>query len=210
MTPDRLYIDDYYYLDPARMRPEPTVVEIGVFTTEKMLNLKARWPKARVILIEPDPCNYAKCARLADAAGFEHHPFCLAEQSGPMPFHHYDHEQRHSGFPRHVNEGLALQETFTVEGRTLHDLLADIGVDVCDYLALNCEGGELFALWAIIHDPDLRARIPQICTSFHCDHCQIYPKAERRAALDAMGCYYAVETGTFKPIPYYLFSRRQS
>ena len=97
----------------------------------------------------------------------------------------------------------------TVTGMTLTSLLDWVDMKVCDLLLLNCEGGEIFALRQLVASPELRARVTQVCTSFHCSHVKLYPESWRNGLLELMAQWYEIQTGKFEPIPYYLFSQRK-
>jgi len=93
-----------------------------------------------------------------------------------------------------------------VPGKCLRSLLAESCIGEIDLLLLNCEGAELHALRELAEDTELRVRVRQICTSFHCDHCATYPAEERDKLLAALLPYYGYQVGT-QSIPYYLFTR---
>lgn len=202
-----IYLDDYFFYDPALIGDRPTMVEIGVFTVEKAERFAAAHPGAVVHLVEPDPVNFQALARRAAGRTFLCWNLALSAVNGAMPFYRYGHEQWHSGFARHEREGMKLVETVTATGRTLKLMLNILGVSRCDLLLLNCEGGEIAALEQLAADEALRARVPQICTSFHCDHIHIYPPAVRDDLLRRLGQWYDIRVGTFRAIPYYLFQQ---
>lgn len=203
-----IYLGPYFFYDAALLSDRPTMVEIGVFTVEKADRFVAAHPGGRAILVEPDPANFATLARRASGTPHAIWNLALAKNDGPMPFHRYGHEQWHSTFNRHECEGMRLVETVTVNGTTLDSLLGQTCMRQCDLLLMNCEGAEIFALEQICNDAALRSDVPQICTSFHCDHIHIYPPEVRDDLLQRMGRYYDITVGTFKPIPYYLFRRK--
>ena len=97
----------------------------------------------------------------------------------------------------------------TVTGMRLESLLDWADMEVCDLLLLNCEGGEICALRQLVASSELRGRVTQICTSFHCSHVKLYPESWRDGLLEFMAQWYEIQIGKFEPIPYYLFSQRK-
>jgi hypothetical protein len=74
---------------------------------------------------------------------------------------------------------------------------------------LNCEGGEVAAFQQLVRDPELRARIPQVCSSFHCDHVKIYPREVGQDCLNRMIEWYEIRRNDVIPnIPYFLMTRK--
>lgn len=206
MTFQRL--GDWFFYDAARVDGGlPALCEIGVFTWTCALAFLKDHPTARIGLVEPDPVNFAKLlpkqikgATLLQAA--------LTDHDGTIPFYRYGHEQWHSSFPRHINEGMPLVAEIAVEGYTLPSILNRCEIGTCDVLLLNCEGAEIYALQQLISDPTLRARVPQVCTSFHCDHIHVYPRATRDALVSGIKRYYYLEADMQVDPPYYLFLRK--
>ncbi len=206
------HIDDYFFYDDALMGAEPTIVEIGVFTVEKAIKLRERYPTARALLIEGDPVNFraltTRCRENIACSAFECANLALAERNEPVVFYHYQHEQFHSTFPRHISEPdkVKLIAANKIDGITLEGILHKFSIARLDLLLLNCEGAEIFALEELSRNDKLRPRIRQICTSAHFKHIQIYPEAAWNAMVHALGNWYDIQSETPVPnIPYYLF-----
>jgi FkbM family methyltransferase len=200
----------FFLYDPARVpyyRPA-VIVEVGCFTLRREEFLRRRHRRVWYFAIEPDPENYRKlCLEISmthrrSLWAFER---ALAEKDGPMPFYRYAHEQWHSGFPRHRTESLELQETTTVQGRTLRSLLSEIGVEQCDLLLLNCEGAEIFALEQLAGDPALRDHVTQISCGAHFSHVKIYPESRWVTACARLDPYYEITPGDHPTLPYFHF-----
>lgn len=203
------YIDPYFFYDADRMPESPVVMEIGVFTANTSRVLLSRYPKARVVLIEADPANFAELARVTAGMQVERHHLALAETDAACKVYHYGCEYCHSTFPRHEKEGLALYSTAMVQGYSLRGMLDALQIGCVDLLNLNCEGAEIHALRALCDDEALSARVEQVCTSFHCDHISLYPKSVREDLCARLSERYATHVGNFKEIPYYLFTRKR-
>ena len=199
------YLSDYYFFQPIR----PVMLEVGCFTRTCATEWIRHYPAGRAIMVEPDPQNYAKLEKLFAIASremFQTHRLAIGDMDGIVPFYRYGHEQWHSTTPR---ADKPLVETVEVECCTLKTLLDKCRVDICDLLLLNCEGGEIPALEQLAASESLRYRVRQVCTSFHCDHIHLYAPAVRDKLLSALSEWYDIRQGAFKPIPYYLFTRKE-
>jgi len=200
-----IFLDEYFLFKPSLITRKPSMMEIGVFTVNKADRFAKLYPQGRVALVEPDPGNFETLKRNAAGKTHELYELALTEEDGPAPFYRYGHEQWHSSTPRPDMEAVMVT---TVTGMTLTSLLDWVDMKVCDLLLLNCEGGEIFALRQLVASPELRGRVTQICTSFHCSHVKLYPESWRDGLLELMAQWYEIQTGKFLPIPYYLFSAK--
>ena len=215
-APEFEYLDEYHFYDPALVRVgRPTFVEIGVFTGGKLQKFMARYPSAKAALFEPEPVNFAKLMREArnpsPHGSVTRHNVALAEHDGPLPLYVYDHEQKHSTLPKHLSEQASfypLKRTIQAKGLGPLSLLRSTGFGEIDCLLLNCEGAERYLFEQLETDAALRGMVRQFCTSFHCDHCRAYPVAVRQRATEKLAQWYDRQPGTFKPIPYYLWRRK--
>jgi FkbM family methyltransferase len=203
-------VGDYFFCEDGLMPEAPNVVEVGCFTNECAKVIMQRWPKARYCCVEPSTTNFIK---LLDAAREVPNCHCyraaLASENGLLPFYIYDHEQLHSTFPRHINEGMKLQRTEQVYGARLEKLLDWMRVDVADLILCNAEGAEITAMVQLIESAKLRERVTQFCTSGHFSHVHIYPQSiwdDCVVELQRVG--YTVSQRVVVPeIPYWLFQR---
>jgi len=200
----------FFLYDPARVSRKAgpaVIVEIGCFTLRREEFLRRRHKPLWYFAVEPDPENYLKlCAEIGSRKEIRAFERALAGADGPMPFYRYGHEQWHSGFPRHRTESLELQETTTVQGRTLRSLLLEVGVGQCDLLLLNCEGAEIFALEQLAQDAALRASVTQISCGAHFSHVRIYPESRWITACAKLEPYYKITAGEHPTLlPYFHF-----
>ena len=126
-----------------------------------------------------------------------------------MDFFIYPHEQWHSGFPRHINEGMKLERTEQVYGATLSHLMDWMRVETCDLLLINAEGGEILAMEQLCTNAKLRERVTQFCTSGHFQHVHIYPKEVWDNLITRLSQWYTISQRVAVPeIPYYLWTRK--
>lgn len=205
-------VGEYFFAEERLMPHNPNVVEIGVFTSDCAKIIMQRWPGARYCCVEPSSVNFVK---LLDAArGVVSNCHCyraaLANRDGLMDFFIYPHEQLHSGFPRHINEGMTLERTEQVYGATLQKLLDWMQVEVADLILLNCEGGEILAMEQLASNAKLRERVTQFCTSGHFQHVHIYPKEVWDNLVTRLSQWYTISQRVTVPeIPYYLWTRKE-
>ena len=210
-----MYLDDYFFYDPALLDGTPAIMEIGVFTCHKVLTLHEAYPHIRACLVEPDPGNWETLFRAISLlppivrACVDPYRYALMPHNGICDFYRYQHQQFHSNFARHVNEPeKVLQDVVQVKGVTLPRLLDIAGLKRCDLLLLNCEGAEIYALEALLASEELRGRVGQICCSPHCYHVPVYPPKVWDDLMTRLKELYKVRQGKFKPIPYFLFAPR--
>jgi len=135
-----LYVDDEYDLPlPAQA---DVVVDAGANIGLSALELRARYPRARILALEPDPLAFSKLARATHGdAGITALPVALAAADGPRAFF-TSPESVVSGFAR----TRPFQHETTVRARRLDGILNEQSLDHVDLLKLDVEGAEREAL----------------------------------------------------------------
>ena len=178
----------------SRLPDAPSVMIVGEDNGDLARRVLELRPRAQIVLVEPDPQNFA--AMEADApAGVRCVHAALSRIDGPATLHRRTRTTAHSLYrvPRGTNKAAA--GDVVVPGRQLKSLLVELKWQRLDLLLLNCEGGELFTCREIANDPTLPSMVRQICASFHSrPNVSLYPEAKREAALNSLRPRYDVQT----------------
>jgi len=172
------YLNKVYFFDTAErfMHEDFKVMCIGGDST-LALEIRKRWPKATIAIVEAcaatvaELANDKKCgAQIVHAA--------LGATEGPVNLHCYAHATANSLWPVHKKvvstpDPLSVEQ---VEGKTLGTLLDMCGMDTCDLLLMNAEGAELYALRQICEDTGLATSVRQFCCGTHWLHQPLYTR----------------------------------
>lgn len=164
-----VWFDESYEPDrfgiPFRWEDCKTVIDlganIGTFTTF------AAWkaPQARIVAVEPEPGNLQMLARNVSGNNFAGRvtvvPAAIGGKDGTVTLHITDKiSGGHSVFHRYGKTS-----DLDVELVSLATLLRRQNIAACDFLKLDCEGGEYDALYSL--SPDELARIRFLAVECH-------------------------------------------
>lgn len=148
-----IWLDEFYAPKGYEIKRNETVADIGANIGVFAAWAATRAPKVRVLSFEPFPGN-ADFFRSNQAASglknIEFHPVAVADSDGLRTLHVSDSWMLHSLASREPDE-----HGIEVECISLARALAE--VDTCDFLKLDCEGGEYEILY-----PAPRATISKI------------------------------------------------
>ncbi len=185
-----VWMDKFFGFDSENISNPPTLLTIGGYTHERARHFRALYPSARIIAYEAMRETYDELTARPLPNAIEIVRNALAPMTGLV-------EMLRSPQPTssHIARAAFAQATETVPSRTLADILLRHKLNRVDLLHMNCEGAELGALIEIATDPELRARVKQICVSFHCDHVNAYPPQLRDGIIAALAQHYAVIPG---------------
>ncbi len=127
---------------------------IGTFTTFAAY----RSPRARIISVEPEPGNLAMLRKNIERNGLQQRvtvvPAAIGGTDGTVTLHITDKSSGgHSLYHRYGNT-----RDVQVPMISLGSLMQQHGTTTCDYLKLDCEGGEYEALYALSSDELKRIR----------------------------------------------------
>jgi FkbM family methyltransferase len=158
-------LDRFYEKASVPLRPDWTVVDIGGGLGDFTVFAAHRCPAGRIYAYEPFPSSFAlleENVRLNGIGNVRAFPLAVTGSRG---------------------ETLAIEELATplqnrtvgsspgrggagaVRGTTLEDVFAENGLAVCDFLKIDCEGGEYEILFRC--PPAVLARIRTICLEYH-------------------------------------------
>lgn len=201
-------LDDYHFLDSDRItRPNPVMLEVGAFSGDLAFEFLRNYPAGRVIVYEADTVNFVSLQKSVwDDSRITLHHAALAGRTGTIRFNRYADRAANSIFDRACdNETLRRREVVTCT--TLAAALEVNRLADLDFLLLNCEGGELFALDELIANPDVRDTISQVCVSFHCLHSKMYPVSRRDLLLTSLQQWFTLHLGNME-WEYFLLTKR--
>ncbi len=125
---------------PDTLAPE-VVVDLGAHVGATVFFFAIRFPKARILAIEPDPVNFAKLRRnvgfipqvtLVNTA--------VTEQDGTIPF--YSAGQLDGWKSSSTRPATRWQRAIDVRSTRLDHLLAEAGIETVDLLKIDIEGAE--------------------------------------------------------------------
>lgn len=202
-------LDDYHFLDSDRItRPNPVMLEVGAFSGDLAFEFLRNYPAGRVIVYEADATNFASLRKsVNEDSRITLHYAALAGRNGTIHFNTYMDRAANSLFDRNCDDEL-LRRRYVVPCTTLAAALEVNRLADLDFLLLNCEGGELFALDELAGPlADVRDTISQVCVSFHCLHSRMYPVARRDALLTRLQQWFTLHLGNME-WEYFLLTKR--
>lgn len=144
--------------------PAKNIVEVGGHIGTFTLFAATMSPHARVIVLEPDPANFAMLGDNIKKNDLTSRitPLNVGLGTGePVTLFTFPNDRGGNSVYR-TNEG---GTPVTIPTVSLHDLFQKHRIDVCDYLKLDCEGAEYEGLYSL-SDEDL-ARIRCIGMEYH-------------------------------------------
>ena len=149
--------------------PEPEVIlDLGSHMGASLLYFRARYPKARIIGVEPDPRTLERLRRNAVQLGVEVIEAAVTAQDGDVVFYSAQQGWISTLHPNgdwvtslHRSQGRPV----TVHGRSLDTLFDDLDLKTVDLLKIDTEGSEYEVLSASRRLPD----IATIVGEFHGD-----------------------------------------
>jgi FkbM family methyltransferase len=190
-TSDRFFFREVlvhleYLRQGQTISPGDTVVDIGAnIGCFSILAARRAGPTGRVIAVEPGPAAYEQLCRNLELNALDNVTLVRAavgDRDETARFHVYD-KSGLSSLYESVDGRNAAGQTVDVEVMTLATLFAAQRIHRCDYLKVDCEGGE----YAIVRGmgPDLASRIRQITLEVH--RIPDHEPAEVRERLTALG-----------------------
>lgn len=128
-------------------RAEPVVFDVGANVGNWTAGLLQAIPAARVFMIDPSPgCQAA--IRAKKLPGVTVIPCAVGESVGEASFHFSSATDGSASL--HTRGDTPFRElsyqSINVEIRTMDDLLESLGIDFVDFMKMDIEGHELFAL----------------------------------------------------------------
>jgi len=153
-----IWLDEFYAPDGYTIKANETVVDIGANIGVFALWAATRAKNVRVICYEPFPKNAEYFAANLKASGLtniEFHAVAVADEPATRRLHVDDSWILHS-LTRKASDETGVE----VECVSLDMALADI--EKCDFLKLDCEGGEYEILYAA-SDETLRRISRMVC-----------------------------------------------
>lgn len=206
-------LSKFYFCEPEDFRDTPAAVLIGAYHRgQELPRLIEINPDIKIFIYEAEPSIFNRVAsHLIDDVASGKLPAeakitlvnaAIADSIKPVAIYKYKQEEASSMIEV---KGKPIEAKTTVNGVTLRAILDQHKLDKVDYLLMNCEGGELYAISQLLAQPDLPNKFPQICTSFHCDHVHLYPKEVKDSLLDGLADIYRTTLGSEKKVQHYLF-----
>jgi FkbM family methyltransferase len=183
-----------------------TVLDIGAGFGAFAIDAAARCLRSNVYAIEPSPEPYARLVRgielngldnvrpLRMAVGARNGQALLNVSAAEPALHHLTDSRQAAGV------------TVEVPERTLAGLFEDLNLDRCDFLKLDCEGGEYDIL--LTAGRETLARIQRLCVEYHDS-----PPHHHRQLVDVLaraGFSITLTPGSAYREIGFLFARRSS
>lgn len=141
-----------------------TVVDVGAGIGEFAVDTAVRHPSAVVHALEPSPGSYALLCRnvqLNGAGNVRPYEVAVTGDTGATRLD----VSSDDGASHHVVADLVPAGTVEVAARTLRAVLDDLQISKCDFLKIDCEGGEYALLLAA--DRVTLGRVSRICLEYH-------------------------------------------
>lgn len=142
-----------------------TILDIGANIGTFTAYAAYRAPNARIVSVEPEPGNLAMLTQNVAANALQGRvtivPAAMGGTNGTVTLHATDKSSGgHSLYHRYGNT-----HDVSVPMIALGTLLEQQGIDRCDYLKLDCEGGEYEALYSL--RADQLQRIQFLAVEYH-------------------------------------------
>lgn len=172
---------EYEQVGPA-IEPGWTVVDIGAAHGEFAIPAARRAGKGRVIAVEPSPATYAlllENLELNEARQVVPLPFAIGAREGTAVL-----TLAPRGAVMNSTVATADDGGIRVPMLTLEGLFERAGITHCDFLKIDCEGGEYDILLPCA-DRTLR-RIAHICLEFH-EGVVAHTRTDLKVRLEAAG-----------------------
>lgn len=198
--------EDKYMYYAANMLPDnPTIVEVGSIHGAHSIKLCNRFYKdyrygLTMIAYEAGKENFETLCQgishvFPGSGGVFYRPVtphraAVTGSDGEVEFFEFAEVSSNSIYPRHIGEGRRLRRTSKVRSVSLETIMAENKCPSIDLLFLNCEGGEVGVLKEVLAKPELRARMGQLCVSFHGG--RIYPQGETVSLVEQMSEFFWV------------------
>ena len=153
-----LFVRDEY--GSIALPPDARVVlDVGANIGLASLELRLRFPHARIIACEPDPGAYETLmANVAGDPGIEIHRVALSDHDGETTFW-----TSATAVVSSIHRTLDGQHPVQVPTRTLRSFLDHVGVDHVDLLKLDVEGAEA----QVLADPEPLKRVGALVGEIH-------------------------------------------
>lgn len=162
-------LDRDYETHGTAIRDEWTVVDIGAAAGDFAVLTAREHPKARVLAYEPSPASFATLQdnlRLNDVKNVFPFQQAVASENGTLTLSLAGAAVQHSTTPSPQaplpkGEGKIVE----VQAIALEEVFRINGLSRCDFLKMDCEGGEFDIL--LKARPETLARIQHICLEYH-------------------------------------------
>jgi FkbM family methyltransferase len=148
-----------------RPRPGDTIVDVGAGDgLDSMVFSRAVGPLGKVLAVEAHPATFVLLEQTCRLNGLENVTPChraVMDRPGSVAI---AEEGSHRDFFSVVGAGESSAETKTVAGVTLDDLCREHELSRVDFLKMNIEGAERYALQGA---RELLSRTPHVCIACH-------------------------------------------
>ena len=194
---------DRDYENSAVLQDNWTIIDIGAGLGDFTAYAAQRSPNGRVLAYEPFPESFALLQRniaLNQLRNVEAKPYAIAGKPGPLALN--------------IGMGEAVQhsttqpgaKTIEVQAITLQQVFDAHGLDRCDFLKMDIEGGE----YAILRDMDssLLKRVQRIALEYH-DNTAAGQHAELVRLLQANDFHVQVRANPVHDYLGYLYAARK-
>jgi len=205
MESNLVYLTKRYFFDINLMSSKPVILTVGAFKPKLVAKLVEMFPKCKIILYEADPFIFNHITSMSLPVNMKVINEAITDENKEVTIYRYKQTCDNSLYPLHEYLGKRLVDKNIVTGKTLATVLDEHNIKKLDYLLLNCEGCELAILRHIVENKKLTGKVVQICTSFHCTHCRIYPVEERDKILESLEKTHDIILGKDDKVRHYLF-----
>lgn len=155
-------LDRNYETHGAAIQAGWVVVDIGAALGDFAILTALEQPDARIFAYEPSPETFAILQENLALNGSQNvfaFPLALAATRGPVAL------ARGGALVQHSTVLAGQANTIPVQAVTLEDVLQSNRLERCDFLKMDCEGGEFDVL--LNTGPETLARFERICLEFH-------------------------------------------
>ena len=136
---EQVFLDQEYHVEPIAPESIEYIVDLGSNIGVTAMFWAQRYPRARMVLVEPDPDNFKLLQR--NTAAFQHRCVlfnaAVSDQRGQTSFFRSDREYGHS-----ILKTDDCVSEMQVKTLTVTDLLSEAAFPRVDLLKMDIEGGE--------------------------------------------------------------------
>jgi FkbM family methyltransferase len=164
-----IFMDEGYLRDlPLPLPENPTVIDIGANAGYFSLFALSRFDGARVYSFEPIPANFRLLQRNRELNPGQRW-FCaqkaVSGQAGEALLAFDSTDEFSTGATVIAERGAIQKDRIRVPAVTLPEILEENGLERCDLIKIDCEGGEYGILYPC--SPELLARFDRMALEVH-------------------------------------------
>lgn len=161
-------LDKDYEVNGAQIEDGWQVIDIGAGLGDFVLSVANTRPKCKIWAFEPFPESYEllqENIELNQIGNVQSFQTAVSGETGSMKMYLTGAAVQHIASTEDSPAAVYDAPSIEVQSRSINDLFTEKGLTHCDFLKMDCEGGEFDIL--LNATPETLAKIHQICLEYH-------------------------------------------